>query len=154
MVDACNKEISQESTGFSLNKLVLGDTVRGPLVVLSDDLKNVAPSDYVLNYVNDFCHCLHIACVTAQKSSVFHKKKMKQFFFNHKTETCLFEPGDQVLDLFPAVGSPFQTKFSGPYTIKSHVRQGLLGTYSIQKEESSVVSCKLIKTLPCCSLCL
>lgn len=87
------REISQESTGFSLNKLVLGDTVRGPLVVLSDDLKNVAPSDYVLNYVNDFCHCLHIACVTAQKSSVFHKQKMKQFFFITKLKPVYLNQG-------------------------------------------------------------
>lgn len=31
------REVTQESTGFSPNKLVFGHTVRGPLVAMQDD---------------------------------------------------------------------------------------------------------------------
>ncbi|KAM9336642.1 chymotrypsin-like protease CTRL-1 [Symphorus nematophorus] len=40
--------------------------------------------------------------------------------FDRKTEPCVFEPGDQVLALLPLVGSSFQAKFSGPYTVNRH----------------------------------
>lgn len=45
------------------------------------------------------------------------QEKMKELF-----ETCLFEPGYQVLALLSVAGSPFQTKFSGPYTVKKQTK--------------------------------
>lgn len=91
------REVSQESTGFSPNELVFGHTLRGPLALLADELKNVEPPDNILNYVNDFCHRLHFACATA------HKIKMKELF-DCKRESRSFEPGDQVLALLPLSG--------------------------------------------------
>lgn len=105
-------------TGFSPNELVFGHTVRGPLAVLADGLKPAEPPDNILNYVNDFRRRLHVACVTAHKKLSRAQTKMKGLF-DRRAESRLFEPGDQVLALLPLVGSPFQAKFCGPYTIKS-----------------------------------
>lgn len=41
------------------------------------------------------------------------QEKMKKPF-DRKTESRLFETGDQVLALLPVVGSPFEAKVSGP----------------------------------------
>ncbi len=42
--------------------------------------------------------------------------RMKRLF-DRRTELRLFQSGDQVLALLPIVGSPFQAKFAGPYTV-------------------------------------
>lgn len=75
--------------------------------------------DNVLHYVNG-CRRLHVACATAHKKLSGAQMKMKELF-DRKSETRMFEPGDQVLALLPLVGSPFQARFSGPYTVKSHM---------------------------------
>ncbi|TWW71146.1 hypothetical protein D4764_17G0006290 [Takifugu flavidus] len=38
--------------------------------------------------------------------------------FDSKAEMCMFSPGDRVLALLPIPSSPFEARFSGPYTIK------------------------------------
>lgn len=42
----------QESTGFSLNDLVFGHTVQGPLALLQDNWAKVQPPQNLLDYVN------------------------------------------------------------------------------------------------------
>ncbi len=46
--------------------------------------------------------------------------RMKQLF-DRRAEVRVFQPGDQVLALVPVVGSPFQAKFVGPYTVLRQV---------------------------------
>ncbi len=46
--------------------------------------------------------------------------RMKQLF-DHRAEVRVFQPGDQVLAFVPVVGSPFQVKFVGPYTVLRQV---------------------------------
>lgn len=96
------------------------DTVRSPLAVLAVDLKDAERPDNVLNYINDFRRRLHVACATAYKKLSCKQVKMKELS-DRKAESCIFEPGDQVLALLPLVCSPFQAKFSGPYTVKCHM---------------------------------
>lgn len=105
------REVSQESTGFSPNELVFRQTLRGPLAMLGEELKDAELPDNVLNYVNYVCRWLYVACATAHKSLAVHRKKMKALF-DGKVKTRLFEPGDHVLAL-PVVGS--------------HSRQSLVG---------------------------
>ena len=38
-------------------------------------------------------------------------------WFDRKTKSRCFEPGDRVLVLFPVVGNPLQAKYSGPYKV-------------------------------------
>ena len=41
--------------------------------------------------------------------------------YDRRAERREFSTGDQVLALLPLVGSPFQAKFSGPYTVTRKV---------------------------------
>lgn len=72
--------MSQTSTGFSPNELVVGHAVWGPLAVLGVDLKPREPLEHVLDYVDSFCDRLPIACATAHKNLGRAQKKMKGTF--------------------------------------------------------------------------
>ena len=71
--------------------------------------------------------------------------------YDKQTETCLFEPGDQVLALLPVVGSPFQARFSGPYTVKSRMSDRDYLVYTPDRS-GAVGSCEFIEILPFVSL--
>ena len=49
-----------------------------------------------------------------QESGVQSKMKV---WYDRKTSSRCFEPGDRVLVLFPVVGNPFQAKYSGLYKV-------------------------------------
>lgn len=110
------REAAQESTGFSPNDLVFGHNVRGPLSVLSSDWKKNDPPKNVLAYVSDFRRRIFEACQLAKESLGKAQDRMKRLF-DRRTELRSFQSGDQVLALLPIVGSPFQAKFAGPYTV-------------------------------------
>ena len=44
------------------------------------------------------------------------QSKMK-VWYDRKTKSRCFEPGDRILVLFPVVGNPLQAKYSGPYKV-------------------------------------
>ena len=44
-----------------------------------------------------------------------------KWWYDHRAEVHVFSPGDQVLALLPVIGSPFQAKFSGPYSVLRQV---------------------------------
>lgn len=54
----------------------------------------------------------------AQKALEKSQSEM-QCLFERKAVSQSFKLGDQVLVLFPMLTSPFQAKFSGPYTVES-----------------------------------
>ena len=56
-----SREVMQESTRFSPNNLVFGQTVHRALSVLRDDLAEVDPPTNLVNYVNGFRHRLFTA---------------------------------------------------------------------------------------------
>ncbi len=109
------REAVQESTGFSPNELGFGHTVRGPLAVLKSGCVDTAPPKNLIDFVNGFRHRLFKAGCMAQDKCV-SQSKMKKLYDRH-TERQEFSPGDQVLALMPIVGSPFQAKYIGPYTV-------------------------------------
>lgn len=43
--------------------------------------------------------------------------------FDRRAEQRQFSPGDQVLALLPVVGSPFQARFCGPFTVEKQVSE-------------------------------
>ena len=45
---------------------------------------------------------------------------MKQWY-DRKTKKRSFEPGDEVLVLFPVTGKPLQARYRGPYTVYKKV---------------------------------
>ncbi len=110
------REVTQESTGFSPNELVFGHTVRGPVAVLADSLREAEPPQNLIDFVNGFRHRLYTAGELAKEKLAAAQGKMKSLF-DHRTEGRVFSPGDQVLALFPLPTSPFQAKFTGPHTV-------------------------------------
>jgi len=112
------REASQESTGFSPNELVFGNLVRSPVSLVSEDLKDVNPPRNLLNYAGDFRSRLNGPCAQAKANLGHSQDRMKQLF-DHSAEVQVFQSGDQVLALVPVVGTAFQAKFVGPYSVSS-----------------------------------
>ena len=48
------------------------------------------------------------------------QSKMK-VWYDRKTKSRCYEPGDRVLVLFPVVGNPLQAKYSGPYEVVKQI---------------------------------
>lgn len=114
------REAVQESTGFSPNELVFGHAVHGPLAVLKGECMDMNPPTNLEEYVNGFRHRLFLAGCMAREKQGLSQRRMKELY-DHRTEHHEFNPGDQVLALMPIVGSPFQAKYAGPYTITEKV---------------------------------
>ena len=110
------REVTQASLGFSPNELVFAHTVRGPLAVLADNWKEAKPPANLIDFVNGFRRRLYLAGNLAKERLSASQVKMKGWF-DRRTEQRIFTSGDQVLVLFPLLQSPFQAKFSGPYTV-------------------------------------
>ena len=45
------------------------------------------------------------------------ESQSKMIWYDRKTKSRCFEPGDRVMVLFPVVGNPLQAKYSGPYKV-------------------------------------
>lgn len=110
------REVTQASLGFSPNELVFAHTVRGPLAVLADNWKEAKPPANLIDFVNGFRRRLYLAGNLAKERLAASQVKMKGWF-DRRTEQRIFTSGDQVLVLFPLLQSPFQAKFSGPFTV-------------------------------------
>lgn len=115
-----SREVVQESTGFSPNELVFGHSVRGPLAVLKDGLDLKEPPKALCDYVNGFRRRLYEAGRLAREKLTNTQSKMKEQY-DKRTERRVLAVGDKVLALLPVVSSPFQAKFSGPYTVVKKV---------------------------------
>ena len=74
------REASQESMGFSLNELVFGHFVRGPLMFLADYWKAAEPPKNVLTYFSDFRRPLYEACELAKLKLGHSQDRMKRLF--------------------------------------------------------------------------
>lgn len=109
-------EVVQESTGFSLNKLVFGHTVKGPIAVLADEWKTFAPPENALDYVSSFRYRLYKARANALRKLGMSQENMQRLF-DHKVKPRSFQVGDQVLALLLVLTRPFQARINGSYTI-------------------------------------
>nr|XP_033964458.1 uncharacterized protein LOC117465610 [Pseudochaenichthys georgianus] len=110
------REVSQGSLGFSPNDLVFGHNVRAPLATLHEDWQAKKAPSSLIDYVHGFKHRLYRANQMAREKLQSAQTNMKSLY-DRCAERCGLSPGDQVLALLPVVGSPFQAKFSGPYTV-------------------------------------
>ncbi|XP_034567353.1 uncharacterized protein LOC117832370 [Notolabrus celidotus] len=114
------REVIQESTGFSPNELVFGHAVRGPLALLRDPVAPAEPPGDLREYVDGFRHRLYSAGLMAQSNLSSAQGKMKRLY-DRRCEQREFRSGDQVLALLPIVSSPFQARFTGPFTVLRQV---------------------------------
>ena len=87
------------------------------LLLLKEKWLDEDPEDIsVLKYVATFKDRLFRAGQMAERN--LHKSQSKMtVWYNRKTKSRCFEPGDRVLVLFPVVGNPLQAKYSGPYNV-------------------------------------
>lgn len=74
------QEVVQENTDFSLNDLVFGHTVRGPLCLKITIFKESDPPINLVDYVNGFRHRLYIAGELAKQMLVTSQAKMKTWY--------------------------------------------------------------------------
>uniref|UniRef100_A0A8L0DMS3 ribonuclease H n=1 Tax=Oncorhynchus mykiss TaxID=8022 RepID=A0A8L0DMS3_ONCMY len=139
------REVSQESTSFSPNDLVFGHRVRGLLSVLQDDWKSPEPPQSLLSYVCDFQRRLYAAGEMAKEKLSSSQERMKGIF-DRRAEPRQFSPGDQVLALLPIVGSPFQAKFQGPYTVlRQYTEQNYLVATPERRKAHQLCHVNLLK---------
>ena len=110
----------QESLGFSPAELVFGHCIRGPLNVLSEQWLSEPSQCNLLDYVVQFRERLHSAWSIAGTHLKQSQSRMKQWY-DRKTKKRSFEPGDEVLVLFPVTGKPLQARYRGPYTVYKKV---------------------------------
>ena len=88
-----------------------------PLLLLMEKWLDEEPEKIiVLKYVATFKHRLFRAGQMAKRNLQESQSKMK-VWYDRKTKSRCFEPGDRVLVLFPVVGNPLQAKYSGPYKV-------------------------------------
>lgn len=116
------REVTQESTGFSLNELVFANTVRGPLSALSGNWVKPQPPKNLIDYINGFRHGLYTAEELAKEKLASAQGKMKHLY-DCDAERHIFSHGDQVLALLPIVSSPFQAKFTGLHTVLKQISE-------------------------------
>ena len=89
----------------------------GPLSLLKEKWLDEDPEKIsVLKYVATFKDRLFRAGQIAKRNLQESQSKMK-VWYDRKTKSRCFEPGDRVLVLFPVVGNPLQAKYSGPYKV-------------------------------------
>ena len=77
---------------------------------------DVEPPKNLIDFVNGFRHRLFVAGGMAKRNLQMSQNKMKKIY-DRRIECQEFSPGDQVLALKPVVSSPFQAKYTGPYTV-------------------------------------
>ncbi len=83
---------------------------------MADEWRTSDPPDNVLDCVSSFRYRLYEARTIAVQKFGKTQKKMQRLF-GRKVQARSFQVGDQVLALLPVLSSPFQAKFTGPYTI-------------------------------------
>ncbi len=83
---------------------------------MADEWRTSDPPEKVLDYVSSFRYRLYEARAIALRKLGKTQKKMQRLF-DRKVQARSFQVGEQVLALLPVLSSPFQAKFTGPYTI-------------------------------------
>ncbi|XP_066969281.1 uncharacterized protein [Macrobrachium rosenbergii] len=116
------REVPSESLGVSPFEMLYGRKVRGPLQVVKDKLLDkynveaITVSQYLqklkgnINKIHKFA--LNNLCKNQEEMKIRYDKNSKDRKFN---------VGDLVLAFYPITGSPFKSKFSGPYVIQKRL---------------------------------
>ncbi|KAI5625238.1 hypothetical protein C0J50_15204 [Silurus asotus] len=115
------RDAVQESLGFSPSDLVFGHTVRGPLKALQEQWLAKGPPSLgrtILKDVRLLRERLQLAREKARFALGSSQDAMKKRY-DRKAVSRSFCVGDFVLALLPVPGSSLQTRFAGPYEVRS-----------------------------------
>ena len=97
---------------------------------LDDDPEKISVLKYVATFKDRLLRAGQIAKRNLQESpraGQIAKKNLQEFpskmkiWYDRKTKSRCFEPGDRLLVLFPVVGNPWQAKYSGPYKVVTKI---------------------------------
>ena len=112
------REVPNESIGVSPFEMMFGRKVRGPLQIVKDKLlsdntvEEVTISQYLQRLKEHFESIHNFARNNLTKSQQEMKSR-----YDKNVKVRKFNVGDSVLAFFPIQGSPFKSKFSGPYVV-------------------------------------
>lgn len=146
------REAPQESLGVSPFEMLYGRVLRGPLALVRDEwIKSPCPDQTLtvqqyLNTLKDkLARVRNIAKENLKEAQLNMKLK-----FDSKSKVRKFKSGDLVLAYFPISGSPFQSKFFGPYKV---VKNANNNTYVIEtpdrKKSTQLIHVNLLKKYYC-----
>ena len=88
--------------------------------LLQDGCLPEDPPQNLIDYVNGFRLKLYRAGELAKQKLEIAQRKMKNRY-DQRAEVRQFSPGDPILALLPLVDSPFQVKYSGPFSVVRQV---------------------------------
>ena len=117
-----------------------------PLLLLKEKWLDEDPEKIsVLKYVATFKDRLFRAGQIAKRNLQESQSKMK-VWYDRKAKSRCFEPGDRVLVLFPVVGNPLQTKYSGPYKVVKKISDtNYLVKTTDRRKETQVCHINMLK---------
>ncbi|XP_061190377.1 uncharacterized protein LOC133198276 [Saccostrea echinata] len=114
------RDAKQESLGFSPFELVYGHTVRGPLKLLKEKWLVEESQSSLLDYVAKFKERLSQTWKLARENLKVSQDKMETWY-DKRTKTRTFKPGNKVLVLLPIPGQPLRAKYFGPFEVEQKV---------------------------------
>ncbi|RUS74527.1 hypothetical protein EGW08_017715 [Elysia chlorotica] len=117
------REVPQDSTHFAPFELMYGRTVRGPIHILrelwtQDIGKPEVKSSY--QYVLDLRERLNDTLKLAKEQLESSQARQKKYF-DKKTKSRCFSPGDKVLVLLPTDANKLLVQWKGPFDIINSV---------------------------------
>ena len=118
----CTRDTVQESLGFSPFQLVFGHRVRGPLSVLKNQCLSESQVPNLLERVEDSYEKLRQCREFARENLQSAQGKMKSWY-DRKSATRSFSPGDQCLVFLPISRGALSAKFFGPYKVLEKVSE-------------------------------
>ena len=116
------REVPCESLAISPFEMLYGHKVRGPLQIVKDKLMDSVQVEETT--VNQYIQKLKGNIEKIHEFALSHLGKNQEEMklrYNKNVKVRKFNVGDFVLAFFPIPGSPFKSKFSGPYVVKKCV---------------------------------
>lgn len=130
---------------------MFGHTVRGTIDVLADQWNTSEPPENVMDYIDSFRYRLYEARAIAQRKLGKSQEKMRRLF-DSKVKSREFQVGDKVLASLPVLTSPFQARFTGPYTVEKCFPNNYLLNTPDRRKKLRVCHINLLKPYDYCSL--
>ena len=119
------REVPQSSLGFSPFEMLYGHKVKGPLQILRETWTQETPDSQVKTcsqYVIDLRNRLEQTCRIARENLKGAQKRQAKYY-NQKTKTRTFQPGQRVLLLLPNKQNKLELTWRGPYKVSEKLNE-------------------------------
>ena len=133
------RSIPHSSLGVSPYQMVYGKLPRGVLSVLRDNMTGmITPDNTITKSVQEYCDQVKSdLLITHELAEERCSKAQRQYVthYNLRTRDKVFDPGDQVLVLFPDSTNKLVSKFQGPGVVRTKLNDY---SYMIEMPNGSV----------------